>query len=131
MIIYYPVLEKVIEYNLLVLTLIKAKKADKANLLSRERLEKVIEGCKNKEGDIYDKSVVLLKGLIQNHPFASGNRRTAFIVIKDFVINNNLKFGIRDHPSQAKIMTGIREGFYTDIEIKEWIKNGKIREFKR
>ena len=28
-------------------------------------------------------------------------------------------------------MLGIREGFYEDKEIKEWIKNGKIRKFKR
>ena len=129
--VYYPILEKVMGYNSLILTLIKVKKADKSNLLSSKKLENVIEECKNKTGDIYDKAVILLKGLIQSHPFASGNRRTAFIVVKDFVISNNLKFGIEDHPSQAKIMTGIREGFYTDIEIREWIKNGKIKEFRR
>ena len=31
----------------------------------------------------------------------------------------------------AKIMTGIRENYYADEEIKNWIKHGTIREFKR
>ena len=129
--IYYPTSEKIIEYNILVLTLIKLKKSDKPRLLSYQKLCNTIEACKNKEGDIYDKATVLLKGLIQGHPFASGNRRTAFVSTKNFVTKNKSKFMIQDHPAQAKIMTGIREGFYTDEEIKEWIKYGQIREFKR
>jgi hypothetical protein len=42
-----------------------------------------------------------------------------------------IEFNIQDDPSHAKIMTGIRENYYTDIELKEWIKDGHIREFKR
>jgi len=52
-------------------------------------------------------------------------------VAKEFVIINKENFGIKDDPSQSRIMLGIREGFYSDKEIKEWIKNGKIRKFKR
>ena len=129
--IIYPTTEKIIEYNALALVLIKVKKADKPHILSKSRLVEIIEGCKKAEGDTYDKAVYLLKRLIQQHPFASGNRRTAFIATKDFVIINKMRFGIKDDPKQAKVMTGIREGFYTDDEIKEWIKNGKIREFTR
>lgn len=128
---YYPTPEKIIEYNLLMLSVLKIKKADKHELLSYQKLKTIIESCKAKEGDTYDKAVSLLKGLIQGHVFASGNRRTAFISVKDFVISNKERFRIKDHALQAKIMTGIREGYYEDNEIKEWIKNGKIREFKR
>lgn len=74
---------------------------------------------------------MLLKGLIQKHPFASGNRRTAFIAAKDFILINAHKFGIRDDPTSAKVMQGIREDYYSNNEIKEWLKYGKIREFKR
>jgi death-on-curing family protein len=87
--------------------------------------------CENKEGDLYDKAIVLLKGLVQKHPFASGNRRTAFIAAKDFVMSNKGKFGIQDDPKNAKVMQGAREKYYSDEELKEWIRNGKIREFKR
>ena len=63
--------------------------------------------------------------------FESGNRRTAFITTKEFILNNKAKLGIKDDPANAVVMRGIREGYYTADEIKEWIKNGKIREFKR
>lgn len=129
--IVYPTPEKVIEYNLFVLKIIKVKKSDRPELISKSRLTDVVEGCINLHGDIYDKAVFLLKGLIQKHPFASGNRRTAFVVVKDFLLVNKAKFAIKDDPAQARVMIGIREGFYTDAEIKEWIKNGKIKEFKR
>jgi death-on-curing family protein len=129
--IYYPTEEKVIEYNLLCLTLIKVKKADQPKVLNYIKLQKVLEKCKDNKGDIYDKAVVLIKGLVKGHVFASGNRRTAFITTKDFLTNNNSKLKVKNDPEYAKVMTGIREGYYSDDEIKEWIKNGKIRKFER
>jgi len=115
----------------LALEFIKVKKADQPKVLSHVRIMEVVKACQDKEGDIYDKAVVLLKGLVQKHPFASGNRRTAFIAVKDFVLSNNSKFDIKDDPSYARVMQGVREDYYSDEELKEWIKNGKIREFKR
>ena len=38
---------------------------------------------------------------------------------------------INDTAEFARIMTGIRENYYSDIEIKNWLTNGQIREFKR
>jgi len=129
--IKYPTSEKVIEYNLLALTLIKVKKADQPKVLSNHAIVSAIEECRQAEGNIYDKAVHLLKGIIQKHPFASGNRRTAFIVAKEFLLSNNAAFRVKDDPAHARVMQGIREDYYTHEEIKEWIKNGKIREFKR
>ena len=127
----YLTVERIIEYNILAINIIRVKKSDKAEVLSKSRLIELIEGCKELKGDVYDKAVFLLKGLIQKHPFASGNRRTAIISVKDFLLSNNKIFGIKDDPEQANVMTGIREKFYKDEELNEWLKNGKIRKFKR
>ena len=129
--IKYPSAEKIIEYNILSLKFIKVKKADQPKVLSHQKIVNIIDATKEKKGDIYDKSVVLMKGLIQEHAFASGNRRTAFIVTKEFLSDNRKAFNIPDNPKQARAMQGVREEYYKDEEIKEWIKNGKIREFKR
>jgi len=51
--------------------------------------------------------------------------------MKYFLLINNAKTKISDDPSNSRIMLGIREGYYSNEEIKEWIKNGKVREFKR
>ena len=129
--IMYPSVEKIIEYNILALASLKVKKADKAEVLSRKKIMDIIETCQQHQGEVYHKAVLLLKGIVRMHPFASGNRRTAFIVAKDFVLSNSERFKIRDDPIHAKVMQGIRENYYSNEEIKEWIKNGKIREFKR
>ena len=129
--VLYPSTEKIIEFNLLSLNIIKAKRADSPKLLSGEKLRRVLVSCKEFEGDIFGKAVVLLKGLVQAHAFASGNRKTAFLATKYFLALNGQKLGIGDEPRNAKVLLGIRENYYSDEEIKEWIKNGKIREFKR
>jgi len=41
------------------------------------------------------------------------------------------KFNIPDTINNVKVMIGIRENYYSQNEIKEWIKNGKIKKFKR
>jgi death-on-curing family protein len=127
----YPTIDRIVEYNLLALTIIKVKKADSPKVLSLTKLANILDDCRNLDGDIYEKATFIFKNLIKGHVFASGNRRTAFIVIKDFLEQNGGKFKIKDDPTQAKVMVGIREGYYTNDEIKEWIKHGKIKKFER
>jgi death-on-curing family protein len=129
--IVYPTESKVIELNMLVLALIKVKKADQPKILSRSKITQAIVFCRSYEGDVYDKAAVLIKELIKVHAFASGNRRTAFVVTKYFISQNKGKLKIRDDPNHAKVMQGIREDYYSHDEIRDWIKNGKIREFRR
>ena len=50
---------------------------------------------------------------------------------KEFLLKNGGVFRIKDDPIQASVMQGIRENFYKEEEIKEWIRNGKIRKFER
>ena len=68
---------------------------------------------------------------VVEYKFASGNRRTAIIATKDFLLRNGAKFRMNDAPGDAKAMQGIRENYYSDNEIKEWIQHGTIREFRR
>jgi len=69
MTINYPTPERIIEYNLLALAVLKVKKADKPAVLSKSKLFDVIDGCKEKDGDVYDKAVVLLTGIIKKSSF--------------------------------------------------------------
>ena len=109
--IIYPSIDKIIEYNFLVLEFIKIKKADQSKVLSKSKLREVLEACKEKNGDIYDKATVLLTGLVQSHAFASGNRRTAFVITKEFLLTNKAPFGIPNDPVYAKVLQGVREGY--------------------
>ena len=61
----YPTKDKIIELNFLVLTLIKVKKADTAEVLSPFKISKTIDECKDYEGDLYDKGAVLMRELVK------------------------------------------------------------------
>lgn len=99
-------------------------------MLSRVKIDAVLEAAKNKKGDIFDKAVTLLKGLIKAHPFESGNRRTAYVVAESFIKVNkgNSK---SDSGKNAGVLQGIREDYYSEAEIRDWFIKGEIREFKR
>ncbi len=129
--ITYLTSQEIIEFNVLALNLIQTKKADKSEILSYQKIKDIVEECEQTTGDIYDKASCLLKNTIKKHAFASGNRRTAFIITKHFLLLNSADFNIKDEPASAKIMTGIRDNYYSNDEIKNWIKDGQIREFKR
>lgn len=124
--IRYPCVEDIEKCNVIVLGLIRAKKADRPRVLSRTKIMDAVRKCEEAEGDIYAKAAVMVKQLVSGHAFASGNRRTAFIVAKDFVLNNGGSFKIEDTPIYAKIMQKIREGRYRNEQIAEWIRDGKI-----
>ena len=91
------------------------KKADRPEVLSKSRLVEIVEKCQDSRGDLYDKAAVLLTGIIKRHPFASGNRRTAFIVMVDFLWDNNKHCAIKDDPENARVLLGIREDFYREL----------------
>lgn len=129
--IVYLTTEKIIELNILALSIFKVKKADKPHVLSYQKIEDVTHGCTQVEGDVYDKATFLLKEIVRKHPFASGNRRTAVIATKAFLQANKDIFSPKDDSSQVTVLMGIREDYYSDQEIKEWIQHGKIREFRR
>ncbi|HIH17040.1 MAG TPA: type II toxin-antitoxin system death-on-curing family toxin [Candidatus Diapherotrites archaeon] len=129
--VWYPSIEKIIEFNVLSLSVVKAKRADAAKVLSRAKISVTIASCMEAEGGVFVKAAVLLKGLVQAHAFASGNRRTAFLVTKYFLVRNNQRLGVADNPENAKVLLGVRENHYSVAEIKEWIEHGKIKEFKR
>lgn len=129
--IIYPKSKDLIKYNQVVLEEIRVKKADQPKVLSEIKLIESINKCKKTRGDIYHKSSILLESLVNKHPFASGNRRTALAVTIKFLLDNGAKTKIKNEPSFAKILTGIREGFYIKEEIINWLKNGKIRKFER
>src|SRR3989338_2992695 len=127
----YPSVDHLIELNVVALSVIQVKRADRAQVMSRARLEEVLTSCRRVDGDVYDKAVMLLKGIVQKHPFESGNRRTAFVATKEFLLMNGARLGIVDEPENARILLGIRENYYADAEIREWVHHGKIRAFER
>jgi death-on-curing family protein len=129
--IIYPTVEEIQYNNTIAIEMFRRSKHDQAKTINISFIQKVIDAVKTIPGDLYDKAALLLLELTRTHAFESGNKRTAFLTTKKFVITNGERFRIPDKESNVKIMIGIRENYYTQKEIKEWIKYGKIKAFKR
>ena len=123
--IKYPTVEEIIATNKKVLEIHRAKKADKHELLgTKHQIQEIIDKSKRKKGDIYIKSAVLLKELTISHLFASGNRRTAYLVTNDFVYKNQKK-DIEKTEKEVEIFKKIRYRDISDEELAKRIKNEK------
>jgi prophage maintenance system killer protein len=126
--VIYPSADELVETNERMLEEIQAKKADRHGVLSKKKLEDAIDKAKSEEGDLYDKASVLLIELVRGHAFASGVRRTAYAATISFLRVNGERPRVSHDP---KVLTGIREGFYTKAEVKSWLKGNAIRSFAR
>jgi death-on-curing family protein len=126
--IIYPSADELVETNERMLMQIQAKRADHHGVLSRKKLEDAIEKTRSEEGDLYDKAAVLLTKLVRGHAFASGVRRTAYAATISFLRINGERPRVSHDP---KILTGVRERFYTKDEVKSWLKGDAIRPFSR
>ena len=60
-------------------------------------------------------------GLIRNHPFIDGNKRTAFTVTELFLALNGLEL-IADDPSCVVTMLRLAEGSLSEKEFADWIR---------
>jgi prophage maintenance system killer protein len=126
--VIYPTIDELVELNRRVLGEIRVKKADRHQVLSPSGLEHLMRLVEEQAGDVYEKSVTLLTVLVRTHPFASGNRRTAYLATMSFLTMNRRTATVQHDP---RILQGIREEFYTRDEIKAWLKGHEIKEFRR
>ena len=129
--IVYPTVDEIQYYNTIAIEMFRKSKSDQAKTISVSYIQKAIEKTKMNPGGIYDKAARLLIELTRIHAFESGNKRTAFLSTKKFVLKNEGKFNIPDTINNVKVMIGIRENYYSQNEIKEWVMNGKIKKFER
>ncbi len=126
--VIYPTIDELVELNRRVLGEIRVKKADRHQVLSRSGLEHLMRLVEEQAGGVYEKSVTLLTVLVRTHPFASGNRRTAYLATMSFLRMNGRTATVQHDP---RVLQGIREEFYTRDEIKAWLKGYEIKEFRR
>ncbi len=124
----YPSIDELIELNRRVLGEIRVKKADRHRVLSRRGLEGLMGLVEEQAGDVYEKATTLLIGLVRTHPFASGNRRTAYLATMSFLEMNGETTTVVHDP---RLLQGIHEEFYTRDEIKAWLKGHEIKGFER
>lgn len=118
----YPSVDEIIEANKKILAEIQVKKKDKHEILGIGKISAVIATCQENEGDIYDQTACLIKGLTKAHAFGSGNRRTAYLVGEIFLVKNGEKLKDRDPEEVIDMLKKVREGRISDTDFKKWLE---------
>lgn len=124
----YPQKESIVFINEII-NIMSNRKADQHRLLGSDIfIANAIEKTRNEKGDLYDKAAVLLHGLVTIHGFASGNKRTGFIVMTYFLNKNGGKIKIRSFNKAEHIIKNISR--FKIQEIASWLRTGEINEEK-
>lgn len=128
-----PNYDSIVSLNKIALVLYPDKKSDQHEVLNEKKIRRIVNDMTKSEGDIYDRMIVLLRGLTTQHPFASGNRRTALFSSIHFLKANGIDVFIKNNPHNSVVLLALRNvpDYYSDEELKTWFQTGKIREYVR
>ena len=84
--------------------------------LARPRNAASYEGA-----DIVRQAATLLYGLVRNHPFLDGNKRTAYVLTKAFLAINGRR--LPPVPDDAfEMLIGVAEGGLDQSAIESWLR---------
>ena len=75
--------------------------------------------------DIAELAAVYALGLIKNHPFIDGNKRTGYVALELFIRLNGLRFPVSD--ADAVIMTlRLAAGDIAEAEFIAWVRSNVV-----
>jgi len=71
--------------------------------------------------DIAQLAAALAYGIAKNHPFIDGNKRTALVIVRTFLLLNGFSL---DASQEEKYLTFLRlaEGSVNEAELAEWVR---------
>jgi death-on-curing protein len=71
--------------------------------------------------DLFDRAALLLRGLCQDHPFADGNKRTAFEATELFLQANG--WGVQAGAEEVQlVMLDVAQGWHDPGSIASWLR---------
>jgi death on curing protein len=73
--------------------------------------------------DVAALGVVLFLGLARNHPFAQGNKRTAFAAMVAFLAGNGYRLELHDSVANADRLVAALENQVSDTDLVETVRS--------
>lgn len=75
--------------------------------------------------DVFDLAAAYGYGLAKNHGFSDGNKRTAWIVTRLFLLDNEVKIKFAQMDA-IQAMLAVAGGIMTEAEFAQWLRMRKI-----
>ncbi len=74
------------------------------------------------EPDICELAAAYASGIVRNHPFVDGNKRTAFVAAYVFLASNGLRL-VATEVDAAQVVTLLAAGEIDEITFSAWLRN--------
>jgi len=98
-------------------------------LRDRGLLESALAAPKNYvahgEGDLFVLAAAYANGITRNHPFADGNKRTAFIAAYTFLGMNGLEL-VAPEAEAVKFTEGLSDHSISKVEFTAWLRRSCV-----
>lgn len=77
--------------------------------------------------DVVDMAAVYMAGIVRNHPFIDGNKRTGFVIGVLFLELNGYRFTASEEDATQAVLA-LASGALTEAELAGWIRINSVRE---
>lgn len=77
--------------------------------------------------DVVDMAAVDMAGIVRNHPFIDGNKRTGFVIGILFLELNGYQFTASEEDATQAVLA-LASGALTEAELAGWIRINSVRE---
>ena len=74
------------------------------------------------DADIYDLAATYVAGILRNHPFVDGNKRTAFMTGYVFLASNDVQL-VASEIESVQYVTALAARELKETEFAEWLRN--------
>jgi death-on-curing protein len=73
-----------------------------------------------------EKAAALIESIVTNHPFIDGNKRTGYVLMRLYLMENNLDISA-DQNEKYEFVTAIASGNISYDQIVEWIQSHIVK----
>jgi len=73
-----------------------------------------------------DKAAAIIESIIQNHPFIDGNKRTGYVLMRLFLLENSYDINATQE-EKYDFVVNIAAGKYSIEDIKLWLKKHTVK----
>jgi death-on-curing protein len=79
------------------------------------------------EADLAELGALYALAIARNHPFADGNKRTAFVALETFLVLNGLELTAGDAEATV-MMLDMAAGTVSDATFIEWVRTSAVEQ---
>jgi len=93
--------------------------------LLQSALQRPLDKFAYSEPDLFDLAAAYAYGIARNHPFVDGNKRTALVASRTFLLINGYQIGASKE-DRLKTFLALADGTLTEEQLASWFRENAL-----